>query len=236
MADNQHEGSRYVAATIARNVGRHPSSISRFENKNQARSDVKDLPWSKRPPITSDLAGSCKGHACTVSEICIPQSQTYTCVLLLEVFVQWRTRKASLVSQNKGTGQSTPFDCHNVVVCKPGAGVDGIKEFNNMFHTNTEREPFWWVNLGQVYKIQKVVSTNRIHCCGDRLTKMLIHVGTSLDTSQMELCGQFIGPAVTGQVIVILCNTLPEGQVVKLTSVNTASEVFHLAEVEVYAV
>ncbi|VDI70157.1 Hypothetical predicted protein [Mytilus galloprovincialis] len=186
--------------------------------------------------LLKDLAGSCKGHVCTVSEICIPQSQTYTCVLLLEVFAEWRTRKGSLVSQNKGTGQSTPFDCHNVVVCKPGAGVDGIKEFNNMFHTNTEREPFWWVNLGQVYKVQKVVSTNRIHCCGYRLTKMLIHVGTSLDTSQMELCGQFIGPAVTRQVIVILCNTLPEGQVVKLTSVNTAPEVFHLAEVEVYAV
>ncbi|CAG2187730.1 unnamed protein product [Mytilus edulis] len=116
--------------------------------------------------LQKDLAGSCKGHVCTVSEICIPQSQTYTCVLLLEVFAEWRTRKGYLVSQNKGTGQSTPFDCHNVVVCKPGAGVDGIKEFNNMFHTNFELEPFWWVNLGQVYKVQKVVSTNRIDCCG----------------------------------------------------------------------
>ncbi|CAG2239170.1 unnamed protein product [Mytilus edulis] len=163
-------------------------------------------------PMQQDLAGSCKGHVCTVSEICIPQSQTYTCVLLLEVFAEWRTRKGYLVSQNKGTGQSTPFDCHNVVVCKAGAGVDGIKEYNNMFHTNYELEPFW-------------LSAH----------KMLIHVGTSY-TSQMELCGQFIGPAVTGQVIAILCNTLPEGHVVKLTSVNTASEVFHLSEVEVYAV
>lgn len=63
---------------------------------------------------------------------------------------------------------------------------------------------------------------------------MLIHVGTSLDTSQMEQCGQFIGQAVDGQVMITPCNTLPEGQIVKLTMINNAPEVFHLAEVEVY--
>ncbi|CAC5423666.1 unnamed protein product [Mytilus coruscus] len=186
--------------------------------------------------LQKELAGSCKGHDCKVSEICIPQSPNYTCVPLSDVFAERRTRKGFLVSQFKETGQSTPFNCQNGYVCKAGAGVDGIKELNNMFHTEDELEPFWWVNLGQVYTVQKVVSTNRMDAYGGRLTKMLIHVGTNLDTSQMELCGQFIGPAVTGQVIVIPCNTLPEGQIVKLTSVNTASEVFHLAEVEVYGV
>ena len=53
MADNQHEGSRYVAVTIARIVGHHHSTISRFENKYQVTNDVKDLPRSRRPPITS---------------------------------------------------------------------------------------------------------------------------------------------------------------------------------------
>ncbi|VDI35098.1 Hypothetical predicted protein [Mytilus galloprovincialis] len=73
-------------------------------------------------------------------------------------------------------------------------------------------------------------------CCGSRLRKMLIHVGENLDTSNMELCGQFFGPAVSGQVIVTQCNTLPKGQKVKLTSVNTEPKAFHLTEVEVYGV
>lgn len=57
---------------------------------------------------------------------------------------------------------------------------------------------------------------------------MLIHVGKSLDTSHMELCSQFIGPAVNEDVI------LPEEQLVKLTSVNTVPETFNLVDVEVY--
>ncbi|CAC5403367.1 unnamed protein product [Mytilus coruscus] len=184
--------------------------------------------------LPKELAGPCKDHDCKVNEVCSPQSPTYTCVPLLVVFTERRTREGCLVSQFKETGQSTSYDCTKKYVCKAGAGVDGIKELRNMFHTDKEREPFWWVNLGQVYKVQKVVSTNRIDRYGGRLTKMLIHVGTSLDTSQMELCGQFIGSAVTGQVIVTPCNTLPEGHIVKLTSVNTAPQMFHLAEVEVF--
>ncbi|XP_071139050.1 uncharacterized protein [Mytilus edulis] len=182
--------------------------------------------------LPKELAGPCQGHDCKINEVCTPQSPTYTCIPLLVVFAERRTREGCLVSQFKETGQSTPYDCTKKYVCEAGAGVDGIKELTNMFHTQAELKPFWWVR--QVFTVQKVVSTNRLDNYGGRLTKMLIHVGTSLDTSQMELCGQFIGPAVRGQVIDTTCNTLPEGQIVKLTSVNTAPEKFHLAEVEVY--
>ncbi|VDI70158.1 Hypothetical predicted protein [Mytilus galloprovincialis] len=86
------------------------------------------------------------------------------------------------------------------------------------------------------YRWNDKVCTSVIQYVCHRLTKMLLHVGNSLDTSRMNVCGQFIGPAVNGQVIVIRCKTLPEGQIVKLTSFHTAPEFFHLAEVEVYAV
>ncbi|XP_063404380.1 fucolectin-7-like [Mytilus trossulus] len=137
-----------------------------------------------------------------------------------------------LVSQGKTTGQSSTYQHY-----ESRLGVDGVKEPYNHFHTLVELEPFWWVNLGQVYKIQKVVSTNRNACnqCNDRLKKMVIYVGNSLDTCQMKLCGQFIGPAAPKQIIVTPCFALPEGQIVKLTSVNTAApDYFHLSEVEVY--
>ncbi|VDI68208.1 Hypothetical predicted protein [Mytilus galloprovincialis] len=144
--------------------------------------------------------------------------------------------EGSLVSHHKTAGQST-IHCANGYLCEPEAGVDGIKQLTNIFHTDLELEPFWWVNLGQVYTVLKVVSTNRMHsCCGNRLRKMLIHVEENLDTSNTELCGQFIGPAVSGQVIVTPCNTLPKGHLVKLTSVNTVPTVFHLTEVEVYGI
>lgn len=71
-----------------------------------------------------------------------------------------------LVSQFKKTGQSTYFDCGVSESCAAEAGVDGIKGHSTMFHTKSELEPFWWVNLGKMYKVQKVTSTNRIECCG----------------------------------------------------------------------
>ncbi|XP_063416401.1 fucolectin-1-like [Mytilus trossulus] len=201
--------------------------------------------------IPEEIAGSCKGHDCKVNEVCIPKSQNYICVPLIEGFaergklfvneVQFYVLNIDvgvgcLVSHGKQTGQSTPYGCPSSLTCGAGAGVDGIKTTTNMFHTNDELEPFWWVNLGEVYEVQKVVSTNRIDCCGERIGKMLVHVGKSLDTSKMELCGQFIGPAVTGQVIVTPCITFPKGQWVKLTSVNAVPVAFHIVEVEVYGV
>lgn len=54
--------------------------------------------------IFKDLAGSCKGEDCQqVSEICIPQGPTYTCVPLLEVFAETfekRTRKFHIKLHN----------------------------------------------------------------------------------------------------------------------------------------
>ncbi|XP_071124208.1 uncharacterized protein [Mytilus edulis] len=193
--------------------------------------------------IPEEIAGPCKSHDCKVNEVCIPKSQNYICVPLLEGFAERGKLFVNvvlsdvlnidvgvgcLVSQDKQTGQSTPYSCPSSLTCGAGAGVDGIKSPTNMFHTNDELEPFWWVNLGEVYEVQKVVS--------EKISKMLVHVGISLDTSQMELCGQFIGPAVTGQVIETSCITFPKGQLVKLTSVNAVPEAFHLAEVEVYGI
>ncbi|CAG2255774.1 unnamed protein product [Mytilus edulis] len=71
--------------------------------------------------------------------------------------------EGSLLSRFKKTGQSTCFNC---AVYETGEGVDGIKDPRNFFHTDSELEPFWSVDLGHVYKVQKVVSTNRIDCCG----------------------------------------------------------------------
>lgn len=46
--------------------------------------------------------------------------------------------EACLVSQYKETGQSTPYECIKKFVCEAGAGVDGINELLNMFHTQAE--------------------------------------------------------------------------------------------------
>merc|ERR1712032_1676407 len=36
-------------------------------------------------------------------------------------------------------------------------------------HTKREQDPWWKVNLGGAYAVQKIVLTNRQYCCPDRL-------------------------------------------------------------------
>ena len=56
--------------------------------------------------------------------------------------------------------------------------VDGNKDgkfrSGSTTHTNTERRPWWKVDLGKEYKITAVTLWNRVDCCGDSLQKFRI--------------------------------------------------------------
>ncbi|XP_048057793.1 uncharacterized protein LOC125275137 [Megalobrama amblycephala] len=50
-------------------------------------------------------------------------------------------------------------------------------------HTNSEFNPWWRVDLGNVYSINKVTITNRGDCCKERLKGAQIRIGNSLDNN-----------------------------------------------------
>ncbi|ROL52947.1 Fucolectin-1 [Anabarilius grahami] len=57
--------------------------------------------------------------------------------------------------------------------------VDGNR--GSCTHTNVEFNPWWRVDLGNVYSIHKVTITNRQDCCKERLKGAQIRIGNSLD-------------------------------------------------------
>ncbi|CAC5398060.1 unnamed protein product [Mytilus coruscus] len=143
--------------------------------------------------------------------------------------------EGAIVSHRKTTGQSSIWQCLNSpYYCNSDAGVDGIKDVYNIFHTAAETRPVWWVDLQRVYKIHKVVLTNAMNSNANRLKKLEVHIEKS--TSQKDLCGthDFIGSATEGEVIEVKCPTLLEGQKVIVTMINEEPNFFHLTEVEVY--
>ncbi|XDV35025.1 hypothetical protein PO909_005078 [Leuciscus waleckii] len=50
-------------------------------------------------------------------------------------------------------------------------------------HTNEDRDPWWRVDLGKVYKVNRVSITNRGDCCAERINGAQIRIGNSLENN-----------------------------------------------------
>ncbi|KAL0189935.1 hypothetical protein M9458_017034, partial [Cirrhinus mrigala] len=56
--------------------------------------------------------------------------------------------------------------------------IDGNRDI-----TNWDRNPWWRVDLLDVYKITRVSITNRGDCCEERIEGIQIRIGNSLDNN-----------------------------------------------------
>ncbi|XP_051728532.1 fucolectin-5 isoform X8 [Ctenopharyngodon idella] len=65
--------------------------------------------------------------------------------------------------------------------------IDGNKNSNfnlgSCSHTNGDRDPWWRVDLLEVYKITRVSITNRGDCCPERINGAQIRIGNSLENN-----------------------------------------------------
>ncbi|VDI77782.1 Hypothetical predicted protein [Mytilus galloprovincialis] len=156
------------------------------------------------------LVGKCATHRCAEGYKCVSKRDRISC----EIAYCIRRPNVANALLHEPFGLSRDLGHGMMYKCGNGFKLSG--------------KPFAVCRNNGIWKF--------LFTCGGRLRKMLVHVGKNSETSNMEVCGQFIGPAVNGQVIVTLCNTLPEGHIVKLTSINDEPTFFHLTEVEVYGV
>lgn len=65
------------------------------------------------------------------------------------------------MAQGKRTYQSSIWD----PLCPSKLAVDG--RLNTIQHTNKEQFPFWVVDLGKIYDIERIEVFNRPNCCGE---------------------------------------------------------------------
>nr|XP_022310472.1 uncharacterized protein LOC111115876 isoform X2 [Crassostrea virginica] len=107
-------------------------------------------------------------------------------------------------------------------------GVNG--KTTDFFHTRYQNMPWFRVDLGRSYNVQKVVLFNRKDCCGNRFSNAIISVGESLRS--MKTCGTFKGPGKKGQRIEINCGKGIKGRFVQVQLRGRG--LIHLGEVQVY--
>uniref|UniRef100_A0A8C2H0A5 Fucolectin tachylectin-4 pentraxin-1 domain-containing protein n=1 Tax=Cyprinus carpio TaxID=7962 RepID=A0A8C2H0A5_CYPCA len=99
--------------------------------------------------------------------------------------------------------------------------------------TDFQNNPWWRVDLGYVYRVRRVVITNRLDCCPDRINGAEIRIGNSLENNgnNNPRC-TVISSIPAGVSATFTCNNM-EGRYVNLF-IPEDSRMLTLCEVEVY--
>ena len=84
-----------------------------------------------------------------------------------------------------------------------------IDNTDSVCHSDGERSPWLAIDYGTTVTVKRVEIFNREDCCGDRTKNVNVRVADELPTSASQmfsggsLLGQFAGPGVDGQHIII---------------------------------
>ncbi|XP_064182541.1 fucolectin-4-like [Anguilla rostrata] len=115
--------------------------------------------------------------------------------------------------------------------------IDGNRDSNYHHGSCTHTEganPWWRVDLLQVYTIASVTITNRGDCCGERISGARILIGNSLESNGINnpQCSM-IGIMTAGETRTFRCSHPMTGRYVTVYLPKT--DYLHLCEVEVNA-
>ena len=124
----------------------------------------------------------------------------------------------------------------------PSNLINGNK---NSFYASSDQPTVQpWVQLElETHCIVSVIKiTNRVLCCGERLSDVEVRVGhvsaTSVTAQQQglstnQLCGKFDGPGSNGQVVLIECSPPITGKYITIQIKDTSVHQMNVGEVEV---
>ncbi|XP_060577542.1 uncharacterized protein LOC132734721 isoform X7 [Ruditapes philippinarum] len=134
-----------------------------------------------------------------------------------------RTELSSLYQNNNNYAGNKGNDGN------PNGQVSSGSE-NSCFHTNQQLQPYWMIDLGDLYDIHRIVLHNRLDCCSERAHDLVILAGpTHEDTSPIYYHAGSLGPLKE-----ILLPPGQHAQFIKIQINDTLPEYLHLCEVEIY--
>ncbi|XP_016112928.1 fucolectin-1-like [Sinocyclocheilus grahami] len=108
-----------------------------------------------------------------------------------------------------------------------------IQPSSSCSSTDNQTNPWWRVDLSSVYRVSRVVITNRLDCCPEQIDGAEIHIGNSLENNgnNNPICA-VISSIPAGVSSTYTCNGM-DGRYVSLF-IPGDSKILTLCEVEVY--
>ncbi|XP_077127865.1 uncharacterized protein LOC143783346 [Ranitomeya variabilis] len=185
-----------------------------------------------RNVTSATISFCCNGMVGRYVSVVIPGRSEYLALCEVEVYSDIDcTPKGS--NKAKSGEASQESDLKNPVMGYAKNAIDGGNDttYNNgsCTHTNQVKNPWWKLNLKQIYKISNVVLTNRMDCCPERLMGAEVRIGNSPNNVN-PVCGTVTN--VTSATLSFCCNDM-EGQYVSVV-IPGRTEYLTLCEVEVY--
>ncbi|XP_043100880.1 uncharacterized protein LOC122349023 [Puntigrus tetrazona] len=110
---------------------------------------------------------------------------------------------------------------------------DFMQPWSTCSSTDIQTNPWWRLDLGSVYRVNRVVVTNRIDCCPERINGAEIHIGNSLenDGNNNPICA-VISSIPAGASSTFTCSN-KAGRYVNLF-IPGDSKILNLCNIEVY--
>nr|Q9I927.1 RecName: Full=Fucolectin-5; Flags: Precursor [Anguilla japonica]BAB03527.1 fucolectin-5 [Anguilla japonica] len=152
-------------------------------------------------------------------------------------YIPDRYTQENVAVRGKAT-QSALASGGGAVLSLPGYAIDGNRDSDSSHgscsHTTNGPNPWWRVDLLQVYTIASVTITNRGDCCGERITGAHILIGNSLENNGINnpQCST-VGIMTAGETRTFHCSRPMIGRYVTVYLPKT--EYLQLCEVEVNA-
>ncbi|XP_035698000.1 deleted in malignant brain tumors 1 protein-like [Branchiostoma floridae] len=121
----------------------------------------------------------------------------------------------------------------------PDKAVDGFRGTsvvaNQCLHTEQLYQPWWKVDLGVHYTVNRVSVLNRGDCCGERLQNFQVRVGPNENFAQNGQCGEtYTARPANGATIVVYCDQPMSGRYVSIQVIGRSVNL-QFCEVEVFA-
>ncbi|XP_051949140.1 uncharacterized protein LOC127620084 [Xyrauchen texanus] len=119
--------------------------------------------------------------------IYLPGNQKILTLCEVEVFAEKENLNPTCVPRNLALGtKAVQSSTYNEIGDAQNA-IDGKSNSNYMLrsctHTQIENDPWWRVDLLEVYIVTKVTITNRGDCCEERIEGAQIRIGNSLENN-----------------------------------------------------
>ncbi|KAI8517918.1 hypothetical protein Bbelb_039350 [Branchiostoma belcheri] len=122
----------------------------------------------------------------------------------------------------------------------PEKAVDGsrgtsVSRGDECTHTDNVYQPWWKVDLEDIYTVNRVSVLNRGDCCGERLRNFMVRIGLNEDFTRNDQCGEtYTGTPHNGATVVVYCDQPMTGRYVSIQLIGR-SDNLQLCEVDVFA-
>lgn len=136
------------------------------------------------------------------------------------------------IAQGKRTSQSSTHGALGAAKVAVDGNFSGVWKDKSVTHTKKEANPWWEVDLGQLYDISKIEIFNRTDCCAERLDNIEIYIKKTKNSTGVKFNPNTLRYR-KGQMNPLVISSRKTGRYVRIVRKSSTPVYLSLAEVRI---